>query len=445
MMRQGFVLVMAIWVAFLVLITGLSLVFMAQSNLDIAANLRASAEVMAMAQGGLDHGLLLVRSEGENTPSSQEVSYHQGLYRYTVSIKRLRRPEDRRTEYQVKSIASGPRKSSYTAYQVLARMSGPPDQAEGLMAQGALSLEGNLTLTGFIGGNAALHSNTQLSTAKALFETTVAPLLSISSEATAVGPYTLNSTPPITLRNGLRVEDPKAQITLSLALYAPRNCLRVPVNSGSLSLYSQTDLDRLWTERGLSFGSCIEVAADVHIQSAGSLDLNNRKLMVRSLSSDTGSTLNLSNTTLHASDTLNFKRANLHNSSLLSRNRLDFDATCLNACNFSGTNVLLSETAAISLHGMVTPPGPGRVGLYVYGGKQVYIKTSGAVHGLVRSGVGGVVLGQATDFTGGIISAGGIQVKGDLTLRKPQGFVIPGNPSPAPTLLQGPVEVLSRR
>jgi hypothetical protein len=447
MRQQGFILVMAIWVAMLVLITGLSVIYMAQSNLDLAANLRGAAEVRALAQAGLEHGLLYVRAESEASAYPQTLQVNQNPYQYTVTVKQVPRPDEKRYEYEVRSTATGPRNSTHTAYQVLARMAGPPDQANRVVAGGQISLDSNLSMENFFGSDIALHSNTKFSASAAAFVASFAPFISISSAATTAGPYNLSASPPITLRNDITAEDPKAQIALTLDLYKPHDCTPLALSS-AVTLYNQSDLDNLWISRGLPLNTCLHVPTDVNIRSAGTLNLAGRKLMVKNLDSDSGSILSLNNSTLYATEELSFNKINAHNSTLIAHDLLNFnDSTCnpsLGACTLTGTNVLISEADKVNLNAVVTPPGSDQVGLYVYGGKEVYMRTS-SVSALVRAGTGGVELDNVGSFTGGIVTTGGVKAYGDLTLRKPSGFVVPGNPSPVPTTLRGKVEVLSRR
>lgn len=121
MKARGFILITALGVAVLILILGLGISYMAQTNLEIAANLRSNTQARYNAEAGIDHSLVFLRANGNgSTAASQALSgnsYSQGSSGYSVTIT----PADGASSIQSSNLLSvvstgyAPRDAEYKA------------------------------------------------------------------------------------------------------------------------------------------------------------------------------------------------------------------------------------------------------------------------------------------------------------------------------------------
>jgi hypothetical protein len=132
MKRKGFILVTALGVSVLILILGLGIIFMAQSNLDVASNLRQNTEVRYRAEAGIDHALAFLK-EKEAAPdwglstltatSGGDRELVNAATGYTVILTPVGT-----TQMRILSTSTGGRSAEYVAEALITRdsSSGPP-------------------------------------------------------------------------------------------------------------------------------------------------------------------------------------------------------------------------------------------------------------------------------------------------------------------------------
>lgn len=178
MKAKGFILITALGVAVLVLILGLGISYLAQTNLEIAANLRSNTQARYNAEAGIDHSLVFLRANGNsNTAPSQTLSgngYSQGSSGYSVTIT----PADGASSIQTSNLLSvvstgyAPRDGEYKATAIISpqvattqtAITGPTPPSTifpGITAQNFAALDARTTFVNgagvYVAGSFASH------------------------------------------------------------------------------------------------------------------------------------------------------------------------------------------------------------------------------------------------------------------------------------------------
>lgn len=432
--QQGIALVSSLLVMVAVLALGLGSLFLTQVNLQIAENVRGNAAAQANAEGGMDMVLFVLREHyREHGAFPQEVSNAPSVEGLNYILEAYERATPDRATIRVRGLtASG---AEYLTESLLLAESGegehatasaPPYFAEGLVAEGTVTVNGNSTYTnaGILGYRGYTLNGVRANQFEVCNEDGQCSRLNNANEVPVaakqgISGYTCNSNPlslchqgtPIHLRN--IPEDQRIDIVEYEKI---RDASKSECTRTYRSGHPLPPLNNLQDVTNAGFKSdavvCVENGG---VNFPNNVDLSNVTVIARDSINFNGSS-NLDNVTLISEQAgVNLGRTQADNLRVFSQHSLNIN----NQANFAGQTTLASAGSVTfngSTKAIQASDGTEGVGMAVIAEGDITFNGASDTYGAFWAG-GNFTYNGNSRLLGGVAVRGNITVNGGIDIR----------------------------